>query len=278
MDRNSVLERESRSVMKPENSHSQRRMPPNAPRRTARLVLAAAAGLVAALGAIVFWPQVTSIWAEAKMGLASVIEWTRGMGPLGPVYLALIYAVACVLFLPGSILTLGSGFAFGLVWGTFAASLGSLLGVSLSFLLGRTALRRWVERLTAKNARFQALDEAVGREGFKIVLLTRLSPAFPFNVLNYGFGITRVSFRSFFFGSWIGMFPGTLLYVYLGTAAKSVADIAAGKMEGGGARTALLAVGLAATVVVTVVITRIARRALKSAIPLKRLDTETTHA
>jgi uncharacterized membrane protein YdjX (TVP38/TMEM64 family) len=171
-----------------------------------------------------------------------------------------------VLFLPGSILTLGSGFAFGLVGGTIAASLGSLLGVSASFLLGRTLARSMVERMALSRPGFRAIDEAVGKQGFKIVLLTRLSPVFPFNLLNYGFGVTRVSFRDFFLASWIGMFPGTVMYVYFGTAVKSLTDLAAGRIEGGGARYLLLGVGLAATVLVTVVLTRTAKRALRGAI------------
>jgi len=198
--------------------------------------------------------------------LFRLLEWTRGMGALGPLYLALIYAAACVLFLPGSLLTLGAGFAFGLARGTLAACLGSLLGASASFLLGRTVARGAVERMARSRPRFRAIDEAVGKQGFKIVLLTRLSPVFPFNVLNYGLGITRVSFRDFFFASWIGMFPGTVMYVYFGTAVKSLADLAAGKVEGGPGGWVLLAVGLAATVLVTVVLTRTARRALAGAI------------
>jgi uncharacterized membrane protein YdjX (TVP38/TMEM64 family) len=209
---------------------------------------------------IIFFPQ-------AHAALTRLLEWAKEMGAWGIVYLALIYAVACVLFLPGSILTLGAGFAFGLVGGTIATVIGSLLGVTGSFFLGRTIARRWVENATRGHPRFRAIDDAVGREGFKIVLLTRLSPVFPFNLLNYGFGVTRVTFRDFFFGSWVGMFPGTVLYVYVGTAAKSLTDLASGNVQGGTARNALLAIGLVATVLVTIVITRTARRALRNAIP-----------
>ncbi|HSW50743.1 MAG TPA: VTT domain-containing protein, partial [Bryobacteraceae bacterium] len=108
------------------------------------------------------------------------------------------------------------------------------------------------------------VDNAVAAEGWKIVGLTRLSPVFPFNLLNYAFGLTRVSLRDYVVASWIGMIPGTVMYVYLGSLAGSLAEL--GLKEGGRARTqaewALYAVGLVATVAVTVVITRIARRAL----------------
>jgi uncharacterized membrane protein YdjX (TVP38/TMEM64 family) len=198
--------------------------------------------------------------------LVAFLGWSRGLGVWGPIALAGLYGVACVLFLPGSLLTLGAGFAFGLVRGLLAAMAGSLLGAAAAFLLGRTVARRWVEGRVAANPRFRAVDEAVGREGFKIVLLTRLSPVFPFNLLNYAFGVTRVSFRDYFFASWLGMFPGTVMYVYLGSAAQSLAELAAGSGGGATAQRVLLGVGLLATVAVTVVITRIARRALRGAI------------
>jgi uncharacterized membrane protein YdjX (TVP38/TMEM64 family) len=199
--------------------------------------------------------------------LTEVLDRVRGLGPWGPLSFVFIYAAATVLFFPGLILTLGAGFAFGLLRGLIAACAGSLLGVTAAFFLGRTLARGWVERKVAANPRFRAIDEAVGREGFKIVLLTRLSPAFPFNVLNYAFGVTQVSFRDYFLGSWLGMFPGTILYVYLGTLAGSLADLASGKVEGGALRYVPLGIGLLATVAVTVILTRIARSALRRAIP-----------
>lgn len=201
-----------------------------------------------------------------KEWLVTFLEWSRGLGVWGPICLAGLYVVGCVLFLPGSLLTLGAGFAFGLVRGLLAVMVGAEIGAAAAFLLGRTVARRWVERRLAAYPRFRAVDEAVGREGFKIVLLTRLSPVFPFNFLNYAFGVTKVSFRDYFFASLLGMFPGGVMYVYLGTAARSLTELAAGGGGGGTARHVLLGVGLLATVAVTVVITRIARRALREAI------------
>ncbi len=189
-----------------------------------------------------------------------------GMGPLGPVLLAGTYVIACVLFIPGSLLTLGSGFLFGVVTGTIAVSIGSTLGAAAAFLVGRLLARGWIEGKVAGNEKFRAIDEAVGREGFKIVLLTRLSPVFPFNLLNYAYGVTKVKFRDYFFASWIGMLPGTLMYVYLGGAVKSISDLAAGNIEGGSGRQILFGIGLLATIVVTVYVTRISRKALNEAI------------
>jgi uncharacterized membrane protein YdjX (TVP38/TMEM64 family) len=233
-------------------------MPEPSARGKARYIVAAVLIAAAVAAAVAFLP--------VKDVLIGILDWTRAMGLGGAAVFVLVYAAACVLFLPGSLLTLGAGFAFGLVGGTLAAIAGSLLGCSAAFLLGRTVLRRWVESRSRAHPRFRALDEAVGKEGFKIVLLSRLSPVFPFNLLNYAFGVTRVGFRDYFLASWIGMFPGTLLYVYLGAAAKDLTALAAGRIEGGTARHVLLAVGLAATVAVTLLITRIARRTLKGTI------------
>jgi uncharacterized membrane protein YdjX (TVP38/TMEM64 family) len=199
--------------------------------------------------------------------LTSFLERVRGLGAWGPVLLAAAYVPAALLFVPGSLLTLGAGFLFGVVTGTLAVSVGSVLGASAAFLAGRTLARPWVEHRMARSPRFRALDEAVGGQGFTIVLLTRLSPLFPFNLLNYAYGVTRVRFRDYFLASWIGMLPGTVLYVYLGSAVKSLADLAAGHVEGGGGRKAFFALGLLATVAVTVTVTRIARRALRERVP-----------
>jgi uncharacterized membrane protein YdjX (TVP38/TMEM64 family) len=223
--------------------------------------LAALAVLAAAfILALVFLPQL-------KDYLTDFLEWVQGLGDWGLVALVALYIVATVLFFPGSVLTLGAGAVFGLVRGFIAVSIGSILGASAAFLVGRTVARGWVEQKVAGNPRFQAIDRAVGTQGFKIVLLTRLSPVFPFNLLNYAFGLTRVSFRDYFLASWIGMVPGTLMYTYLGWAVGDLTKVSAGKVEGGPWQKVLFYAGLAATVVVTVLVTRIARRALRQAVP-----------
>ena len=194
--------------------------------------------------------------------LKNALEWIRGLGPTGPLVFVGIYVLATVLFLPGSILTLGAGVVFGLVKGSVICSIASTLGATCAFLVGRYLARGWVETKIDGNPRFKAVDQAVAREGWKIVGLTRLSPIFPFNLLNYAYGITKVSLRDYFFASWIGMMPGTIMYVYIGALAGDLATLGAG---GGPATTlqwVLRIVGLAATVAVTVYVTRIARKAL----------------
>ncbi|HLJ10555.1 MAG TPA: TVP38/TMEM64 family protein [Planctomycetaceae bacterium] len=204
--------------------------------------------------------------------LISFLEAVRKLDRWGPLIIGATYIPACLCFLPGSPLTLFGGFAFGgtfrgLALVTACVSVGSTLGASVAFLVGRTLARQWVAGKVAASPKFRAIDAAVGRQGFKIVLLTRLSPVFPFNLLNYAFGVTRVSFRDYVLASWIGMLPGTIMYVYLGSTAGALADIVAGKVARTPAQQVLYYVGLAATVAVTVLITRIAKRALASSLP-----------
>ncbi len=191
----------------------------------------------------------------------------RDLGPWGPVLLAVAYIPACLFFLPGWLLTFGAGFLFGVGIGTTAVSAGSVAGASAAFLAGRTLARPWVRRRVTVSPRLRALDQAVEQQGFKIVFLTRLSPLFPFNLLNYVYGASPVAFRDYFLASWLGMLPATVLYVYLGSVAKSLADVAAGNVEGGIGRKVFFGIGLLATVAVTALVTRIARRALKQAVP-----------
>jgi len=217
--------------------------------------------LVAAIGTSLI------LFREQWNGL---VKWIEDLGPWGPVALAAIYVPATVLCVPGVILTLGAGSAFGLVQGVIAISIGSTLGAAAAFLVGRTLLRGWVEEWVRGNPKFRAIDQAIAERGFKIVLLLRLSPVFPFNLLNYALSLTRVSFRDYFLASWIGMLPGTLMYVYLGKAAKDlfvlISDLFAGKVEEDIGQKLFVLVGLAATVAVTVYVTRVAKKALDEAL------------
>jgi uncharacterized membrane protein YdjX (TVP38/TMEM64 family) len=155
---------------------------------------------------------------------------------------------------------------YGVVFGTIYVSVASTLGATAAFLVGRYFARGWVASKVEGNERFAAIDEAVGREGWKIVGLTRLSPIFPFNMLNYAYGLTKVSLRDYFFASWIGMLPGTVMYVYIGTLAGDLATLGAGERSRTLGEWILLVVGLLATIAVTVYVTRIAKRALSKKI------------
>ena len=214
------------------------------------------------------------IFLPVKDWLIKSLEWTQGLGIWGPVFVAAFYVVACVLLLPGSILTLGSGFLFKVVVGSITVSIGSTLGACTAFLVGRTVARKWIAGKVAKNEKFTAIDEAVAQQGFKIVLLTRLSPVFPFNILNYAFGLTKISFWKYALGSWIGMMPGTIMYVYFGAGLRDLAAVAAGKLEKSTAGTIFFWIGMGVTLIVTVFVTRIARNALKNAVPQSTSETK----
>jgi len=194
--------------------------------------------------------------------LAQALDAIRALGPWGPVLFVPLYVAATVLFVPGVVLTLGAGAVFGVVRGAITVSIAATLGATAAFLIGRYLARAAVARRLEASPRFRAIDEAVGEEGWKIVGLTRLSPLFPFNLLNYAFGVTRVPLRHFVLASWLGMLPGTVMYVYIGSLAGDLATL--GQVDRGRtpAEWALYVVGFAATVAVSVVVTRLARRAL----------------
>lgn len=195
-----------------------------------------------------------------KLNLGATLDLLRGLGPWAPVAFIALYVAACLLLLPGSVLTLGAGAVFGVVMGTVWASIAATLGATAAFLAGRYLAKDWTEKRLASHPRFEAVSEAVAREGWKIVLLLRLSPLFPFNVLNYALGVTRVSLRHYVLASWLGMLPGTVMYVYLGAVA---GDFAGGR-QWSKAEWVLYAVGLAATVAVTVYVARLAKSAMRS--------------
>ena len=180
--------------------------------------------------------------------LKSLVEQIEKLGALGALIFIAVYVVATVLLLPASALTLAAGAVFGLFWGYIYVSIGSVLGAAGAF-------RHWVQKQIAGNRKFAAVDEAVAQEGWKIVALTRLSPAFPFNLLNYAFGLTKIGFFPYIIASWIAMIPGTLMYVYLGSLVKSPQGRSPSQW-------ALLIVGLLATIGATVLITRSAKKAL----------------
>jgi len=200
-----------------------------------------------------------------KEAVSSFVEWVRTLGGWGPVVFAALYAAACVLMVPGSALTLGAGVLFGVVVGTITVSIASTLGACAAFWLGRTLAREWVAGKVAGHPRFAAIDAAVGEEGFKIVLLTRLSPVFPFNLLNYALGLTRVSFRSYALASWIGMLPATILVVTVGSSLGSIARITAERAERTGGEWIFFWAGLAAALVAVIFVGRVAKRALARA-------------
>ena len=189
--------------------------------------------------------------------------WVAQLGVWGILLFILVYVLATVLFFPASILTIGAGFIFGVVSGTIIVSIAATVGAAFAFLIARYLARDQIEQKIAGNPRFKRIDRAIGERGAKLVFLLRLSPLIPFNLSNYFYGLTSLRFWPYVLASWIGMIPGTLLYVYLGAAGKAGFNSATGHPS---ARSpleyAFFGIGLIATVAVTIWVTRMARREL----------------
>jgi uncharacterized membrane protein YdjX (TVP38/TMEM64 family) len=200
--------------------------------------------------------------------LQQLLLQVKTWGNWAPIGFILLYNVATVLLIPGSVLTLGSGLLFGVFWGSIYVFIAATLGATWAFLIGRYLARDWVMGKVQENAKFQAIDRAIAREGLKIVFLTRLSPIFPFNLLNYALGITQVSLKDYVIGS-LGMIPGTILYVYIGSLAGDVATLGMSQPIDPQAQMwkwILQIVGFIATVAVTIYITKVAKTALNESL------------
>lgn len=220
-------------------------------------MIAAAAALATAA-----WLLPIAAWSR------TAVTWVRSAGGLGVFAFVFLYVAAALLLVPGSVLTLGAGFAYGPLWGSVLVVPTSWVPAALGFALARSGLRGWVERKVEGRPRFAAIDRAVGGDGFRIVLLLRLSPIVPYSLLNYALGLTKIKPGDYLLASALGMLPGTILYVYLGSLADAAADLSAG--SGAAAdpwRRALYWGGLGAAALVTVLITRAARRALRHELP-----------
>ena len=156
--------------------------------------------------------------------LDSVVKSVEDMGPLGPLYFGIAYTIAEILAIPAIPLTASAGYLFGPVQGTGVVLLSASVAAAASFLIGRTLLRTYVERVLEEYPKFAKLDRAIGKEGFKLMLLLRLSPIFPFFLSNYLYGASSINFNAFFWGTLLGFAPGTAAYVYTGYVGKALTD------------------------------------------------------
>ena len=214
------------------------------------LLIIILAGLI-----VVFKTFPVKEWLVGENGL---ITWIEQQGTLGYLIFIGVYILLTVLAGPAWLLTIAAGLVYGLIGGTVLVSIGSILGATAAFLIGRYLARDAIARKVEQNVKFKSIDDAVGERGFFIVLLTRLSPIFPFTLLNYAYGLTKVNLTKYFFASWIGMLPGTVMYVYIGSLGNAVTEGAdTGKLI-------LKIAGFAATVAVTIYITKVARKALSN--------------
>jgi uncharacterized membrane protein YdjX (TVP38/TMEM64 family) len=204
---------------------------------------------------------------KIKNILINSLEWIKSFGILTPIIFGLIYIICTVLLISGAVLTLGAGIIFGVIKGSIIVSIFSTLAAIASFLIGRFLLRNWVSKKIEQYPKFKAVDAAVAKEGWKIVGLTRLSPIFPFVFLNYAFGLTKISLKDYAIASWIGMMPGTIMYVYIGSLIGDIATLGAEGREKTPAEWIFTIIGLIITVIVTLYVTYISKKALS-----KKLD------
>lgn len=190
--------------------------------------------------------------------------WIDKLGVWGPLVYGVIYIVAVLLLVPGSVLTIGAGAIFGFWVGLVTVSLASTTAAALALLIARYLARSRIERFAEGNRKFAAMDRAISDGGWKIVAMLRLSPAVPFTLQNYFYGLTKIRFWPAVLTSWIAMLPGTFLYVYLGYLTIELGEQAASDAASFNVgRWVLLGLGLLATIAVTVYVTKLANKALK---------------
>lgn len=193
--------------------------------------------ILMALAAAIAWVS----FHREHLNAAALEAWLRGFGLWAPVAFVVIYALATVLFMPGSVLTLAGGGLFGPVWGTLWNLAGATLGAGLAFLVARYVASDWVARKA--GGRLARMIEGVEAEGWRFVAFVRLVPLFPFNLLNYALGLTRIPFVTYLLTSAVCMLPGAIAYTYLGYAGREAAAGSADAIRDG-----LLALGLLAAV------------------------------
>jgi uncharacterized membrane protein YdjX (TVP38/TMEM64 family)/rhodanese-related sulfurtransferase/sulfur relay (sulfurtransferase) complex TusBCD TusD component (DsrE family) len=174
-----------------------------------------------------------------QLNVAALESWVKNAGALGPLLYIALYASATVLFLPGSLLTLAGGALFGPVWGTLYSLTGATLGATLAFLIARYLAQEWVRLRT--GGILKKLLDGVDAEGWKFVAFVRLVPLFPFNLLNYALGLTRIGLVAYIAASFVFMFPGALAYTYLGYAGREAVAGGEGLIQKGLLALALLA-------------------------------------
>jgi uncharacterized membrane protein YdjX (TVP38/TMEM64 family) len=190
--------------------------------------------------------------------------WIAASGWVGWIWFIVLYTLSCVLFLPGSVLSFGAGAVYGFWGGTLLVSLGSVAGALANFLSTRYLLRTWMARKFAGSRKFQALDHAAANDGWKLVLLTRLSPILPHSLVSCAFGLSRISLLRYTLASWIGFLPISAAYAYGGAV---IGRAAKGGLHQGPTAWVAYTIEIALTVIITIWITRIAHSALKSYAP-----------
>lgn len=208
-----------------------------------------------------------AIFGQIQQKLVELVEWIDGLGAIAPLVFILAYIVVTVAFLPASIVTLGAGFVFGVVKGSILVFIGAMLGATAAFLVGRFVARDWIAKKVEGKQFFKSLDNAIAEEGLKLIFLIRLSPAFPFNLLNYALGLTKVSLRDYVLGT-TGIIPGTIMYVYLGSLIGDLTMLGTGEAPSNPIISWIIKILIFVTVVaISLYIAKIAKKALNDSVP-----------
>lgn len=224
-----------------------------------KTVLSTIAALIGAVVCVAVAVKLASV--ADGLGIADAL--TDRFGAFGMLVFVILGGLSAVFFFPGSLLMTASGAAFGLGWGFVAALASVCLGAALAFIVARYLARRRVAGWVSKKPRFAAVDAAIGEEGWKLVMLTRCCPIFPYIFQNYAYGLTRVRFSHYVFGSLLGLAPAALLFVYMGSLGRAGTEAVSGSTTS--LELAVRVLGFAATVMVAIYITRISTRALERA-------------
>ncbi|KAM7278364.1 hypothetical protein ACFE04_005498 [Oxalis oulophora] len=205
-------------------------------------------------------------FSQSFVILKDFLVWVEtDLGPWGPLVLAAAYIPLTVLAVPASVLTLGGGYLFGLPVGIVADSIGATVGAGAAFVLGRTIGKPFVVSKLKDYPKFRSVAIAIDRSGFKIVLLLRLVPMLPFNILNYLLSVTPVPVGEYMLASWIGMMPITIALVYMGTTLKDLSDVTKWD-EFSKSRLGFLILGLVISVILMICVTKVAKDALEKAL------------
>jgi len=218
---------------------------------------------IAAAGLAVFWGALNL--DRVPPVLQAVSEWVAQRGVMAPVYFIAVYTLAAFLLLPILLMSTAGGFLFGVIPGALLVALAALISSALAYLAGRYFLRDWVRREIRKQRLLQIIDHVVNQAGWKIVILTRLAPIFPFIPLNLAYGVSKVRFPDFLLASLIGFLPGAFLFATLGSIAGTLIGVQTRTSLPG--EKLLLGVAVTAAVLATVYMTKLTRKALADGLP-----------
>jgi uncharacterized membrane protein YdjX (TVP38/TMEM64 family) len=186
------------------------------------LLYAGAAAVALAGGLVAFMGQLGDSTVDLGVTLQNVADKIESLGPQGVIYFGIAYTIAEILAIPATPLTAMSGYLFGLIPGTLVVLTSATIAAALSFYIGRGLLRDWAEEIAKKNAKWRAINKAVSKDGFRVVLLLRLSPLLPFALSNYLYALTSIGFKDFIMATFLGFAPGTFGIVYSGTMGRSI--------------------------------------------------------